>query len=93
MEKMKKEAGPAYATSAVGALVVAWVLAYFFSANDIYESSRAFRLALTLWIAFVATTSLTDYMYANRPRKLWAINYGYHLVGMIVVAFILAAWR
>ena len=31
-------------------------------------------------------------IYDNRPWRVWAINIGYHLVGMLVMALILTLW-
>lgn len=47
---------------------------------------------LWLGLGFVATTMLVDSLYAGRPRKLTAINAGYHLVGIMVAAAILSVW-
>lgn len=94
MDKMKKKAGPAYATTIFTALIMSTVFAYFMEVGGIGgDIARAIRLAVVLWVAFVASTSMVDYMYAQRPRGLWWINYGYHLVAMIVMAIILSAWQ
>lgn len=94
MDKKKKEAMPAYMTSVVTALIMSLVFAFFLKAGGIGgDMVRAVRLALVLWVAFVASTSLIDYTYGQRPKGLWWINYGYHLVAMIIMAVILSAWQ
>ncbi len=92
LKKKQKEAGPAHATSAVSSLVIAFFLGGLIDMLDLDSLGGAFRLAWVLWVAFVATTTLVDYMYAERKIKLWAINYGYHLAGMIMMSLILVSW-
>ena len=92
MAKKKKEAGPAYATSAVSSLVMAFFIAGLLDMMQIDTLGGACRLAWVMWVAFVATTTLVDYMYAERKLKLWAINYGYHLAGMIMMSLVLVSW-
>jgi len=45
-----------------------------------------------LWLGFVATTSLTNKLFAGH-LKAWAIEAGNHLVNFIVIGAILGAWR
>lgn len=93
LKNKQKKSGPAYMTSVVSSLVIAFFLGGLIDMLNVISLSGAFRLAWVLWLAFVATTSLVDYMYAERKLKLWAINYGYHLAGMVMIAFILVHWR
>ena len=89
----QKESGPAYVTSMVSSLVIAFFMAGLLDMLETETLGGAFRLAWVLWVAFVATTSLVDYMYAERRVKLWVINYGYHLVSFIMMALILVRWK
>jgi hypothetical protein len=46
-------------------------------------------LGAKLWLGFVATTSAINFVYEKRSAKLWLIDQGYHLVGMVVAGAIL----
>ena len=93
MDKIKKESSSAYALSAVSSLAIAYALAYKFAVGNIYTIGAAVSAAVLIWVFFVATTSAVDYAYAKRAKNLWAINYGYHLMGMTVMAVILVLWK
>ena len=46
-----------------------------------------------LWLGFVATTSLTNRMFAGHGLKVWAIEAGNHLITLVLFGLILGAWR
>jgi hypothetical protein len=46
-----------------------------------------------IWLAFVAITMATNYMFESRPWKLWQINTGYFLVVLLINGGLLAAWH
>jgi len=50
-------------------------------------------IGLSAWLAFVAAINVPQYIYENRPFKLFAINNGYWLIGLIVAGGILAIWH
>ena len=56
------------------------------------ETAAALQAAFMLWLGIVATTYTLNQIYDNRPWRVWAINIGYHLVGMLVMALILTLW-
>jgi len=45
-----------------------------------------------LWLGFVATTSLTNKLFANQ-LKAWVLEMGSHLVTMVLMGAILGAWH
>ncbi len=44
------------------------------------------------WIGFVAPVSLGIVLWDGKPWKLWMINAGYYLVGLLLIGSILALW-
>lgn len=72
-------------TYAVMALVLRFLL-YRLAATD---AASAIRLAVLCWLGFVATVGLTSVMFALRPLSLWAIDAGFQLVYMCLMALIL----
>ena len=45
-----------------------------------------------LWLGFVATTSLTNKLFANQ-LKAWVLEMGNHLIVMVLMGAILGAWH
>jgi hypothetical protein len=46
-----------------------------------------------VWLGFFAAPNLPQGIYENRPFKLFAINNGYWLIGLIIVGIVLAVWK
>lgn len=95
---MRKNTGPGYAITLIGALVQAYILAHFvvYVANfyPTYSGLSVGLLTGTLsWLAFVAITQAVTSVFAGTRKKLLAINIGYFLVVLLVNAVILASWR
>jgi uncharacterized protein DUF1761 len=90
---MKGGAGPAYAGSFVVALILAYVLAHFVGYTQASTLGQGIQLGFWVWLGFVATTSSGDYIFGGRPRPLYVINNGYHLVTLLVNGALLAVWR
>ena len=83
------EIGAALAVS----LVTAYVLAHFVRFTGA-ETGRTGALAgFWLWLGFVVTTNLSTVLFEGRPIGLYLINNGYHLVGLLGMGALLAAWR
>lgn len=92
-ERMQKGAGLAYATSFIGSLVAAFVLAMFINYAEATSLGRGFITGFFVWLGFVATTSAPPYFYEDRPKKVYLIYAGYTLVGFLIMGAILAVWR
>ncbi len=91
MEDTENSSAP-YLASFVLTLVLTFILAHvlvFIGVETIQESLVA---GLWLWLGFVATTMLMTDMYSDKPRKLTAINAGYHLAGILAAASIITFW-
>jgi hypothetical protein len=85
--------GAGYAFTIVGALVQSWVLAHFvrYAGSDTFWKGMV--TGFWIWLAFVAITMATNYMFESRPWKLWQINTGYFLVVLLINGGLLAAWH
>ena len=93
MAEMKKKAQPMYAMAGVMALVTSYVLARTIASTRVYGASDAVKLAFWLWLGFVATVTYGENMWSGKPKKLWVLNAGFHLVSLGLMAAILAGWR
>jgi hypothetical protein len=83
-------AGSAMAITAVAMLVLVVVEAYFVRTTDSDTLLRGAYLGLKLWVGFIATTALINNVFQGGSKKLYAIDQGYHLVGLILAGLILA---
>lgn len=78
--------------NALTALVLSIVVSILTKTIGATTIKEGVIVGLVLWVGFVATTALSDYMASNRPIKLYLINSGYYLVSIVVMSAILAAW-
>lgn len=101
MEDMRKNAGPGYAVTSLGALIQTWILAHFVAyAVNTYNGADGPNhwfigavAGLVLWLAFVAIPQGVNTVFAGTRKKLWAINTGYFLVVLVINGALLAAWK
>lgn len=80
-------------SSFIGGLILSLILAHtvIWSGADNFGSG-AF-IGFINWLGFIAAPSYAQGIYESRPFKLFAINAGYWLVGLLVSGGILAVWR
>lgn len=93
LEDMKKQAGPGYAVSTVGALVESWVLAHFVIYAGATSAIDGAVTGFWLWFAFVAVTMAVGTVFAGRSWRLWKIDAGYFFVVLIIQGALLATWH
>lgn len=82
-----------YLITFVGALVMAYILAHFIIYTNSMNWMKGAQTGFWVWLGFVATTQLPDYLFAGRPLKLYAINSGYYFVSLLLMGALLAVWR
>lgn len=78
-----------YLVALVGYLVLALVLRFLLYRLAANDASSALRLAAFTWAGFVATIGLTTVLFNLQPISLWAIDAGFQLVYMCLMALIL----
>ena len=78
-----------YLASLVVYVVLALVLRFFLYRLAASDASSSVRLAVLVWLGFVATIGLTTVVFALQPLSLWAIDAGFQLVYMCLMALIL----
>lgn len=89
----KKGLVPGMIASFVGDFILAFVLDHLILwANAGSWHGGAF-VGFLVWLGFFAAPNFPQGIYENRPFKLFAINNGYWLVGLIIVGILLAVWR
>ena len=84
--------GPLYIVTAIVALVLAFFLAQVIVQTKTVGIGGGIVTAILIWLGFVATSTLPDYIFAGRPSKLYLINTSWVLLSMGIQGAILAAW-
>jgi len=79
--------------SFVGSLITSFVLAHMI----LWAGATTWRwgalIGFICWAGFIAAPLAASYIYESRPFKLFAINTGYWLVGLIASGVLLALWH
>jgi len=81
----------------IGNLLFAWVLAFYLAGWKFLPGLAEYgplvlgvNSALSVWIGFFLPVDLARIVWEKHSWKLFLINSGYHLVGTIIVAVIIA---
>ena len=92
----KGNMGKSYGIMAVGALVMAFVLAHslIFASAYLHESgiSAGLQTGFWNWLGFVVPLTLGPVLWEGKSWKLWMLNAGYYLVGLLLMGVLLALW-
>jgi hypothetical protein len=91
-EEMGKP-GPAMAMSFLTTLITAISISILVHVLNALTMSGGVRLGLLLGIGIYATGTASDYAFTNWPRKLFLIQASYHVIMLVVMTAIIAAWR
>lgn len=88
--RLRKKAGLLYFRTFLSTIVMATLLntLMIFLGADTWQQGVV--LGMSLWIGFVATTSLINYSFSERPLALWMIDGGYHLASLMMMGAILS---
>jgi hypothetical protein len=78
-----------YLVSLVTYLVMALVLRFLLYRLAAADAGSALRLAALCWLGFAATIGLTTVLFALQPLSLWAIDAGFQLIYMCLMALVL----
>jgi hypothetical protein len=89
----KKSLVPGMIASFIGDLITALVLAHFVIWSGASTAGWGAFVGFLSWFGFIAAPNFAQGIYENRPSRLFAINAGYWLVGLIIVGIVLAVWR
>jgi hypothetical protein len=82
-----------YATALISAAILATAISCVTQLTGPQTALRGIRVAVLLWVGCVLTTWATEYAFEVRTYKLFAINTGFWLIGMVVMGAIVGAWK
>lgn len=89
----KKDMPKTYGVLIVSSLVMSYVLMHFVQASNTNSWLWGAKVGFWLWLGFTAATTISDYLFAKRPLKLYAINAGYYLVVAVLVGALFGVWH
>jgi hypothetical protein len=89
----RKSLVPGMISSLIGDLILSFALAHFVIWSGASSFGWGAFIGFLAWFGFVAAISFPQGIYENRPFKLFAINSGYWLVGLLIVGGLLAVWQ
>ncbi len=91
---LKKGMGKMMAATFVLILIICFGLALLIvKFNFENELFYGIKLGLLTGLCFATTAVSINYVYQNKPRGLYLINNGYHILGHVLAAVILVLWR
>ena len=76
----------------VSSVVMAYVLAIFIHLNGATTTLTGAMTAFWAWLGFIATVTLGGVLWEGKSVQLYILNAAHHLVGMLAMGAILAAW-
>ena len=79
--------------SPVGGIVVAFVLAHVILWSGLHEFGHGLFVGFVMGMGFFAATAKRQGIFEGRPFKLFAINHGYNLLGLMLIGGVLSVWR
>jgi Na+/melibiose symporter-like transporter len=83
----------AMVSSFVGSFILSFILDHFVIWGQSENWGRGAFIGGICWLGFIAVPLISETLYERRPFKLFAINSGYWLVGLILSGAVLAVWR
>lgn len=84
---------PAYIGSFISTFLLACILAYFINWSGSVGFFKGIQIAFFAWLGFVATTLFTNNLFQKSSLKLFLIDSGYWLAGMLIMGAILGVWQ
>ena len=89
MALLRASAPRNYLVAFVTYLVMALVLRFLLYRLAAADAGSALRLAALCWLGFAATIGLTTVLFALQPLSMWAIDAGFQLVYVCLMALVL----
>lgn len=89
---MKINLGVAYFTAFITTIITVSVLSYFISLAEAATFAAGALIGFFVWLGFIATLTLGQFLWEGKPFSLYLLNNAYHLIFNLVVGGVLAVW-
>lgn len=95
-EQMQKEGWKTYVPQFIGSLIMSYILAHYFIFASTYTNTfgvlGGFMVGFWSWLGFVAPVMLGSVLWDGKPWKLFPLQSGYYLVGLLIMGAIIGSW-
>ena len=92
MKSMKMKPMTAMAFGFVVSLVMACALSRFVLLAGAINVMGAWQLAFWVWLGFLATTSISGFLWEGKPFSLFVLNAAEQLVAVFLMTLVLVLW-
>lgn len=82
-----------YIIAAVNSLLMAFFLANVLSWAGVTGLINGLLMGLFIWLGFNGFSFAANHAFEGRSTKLWAVNSGVYLAGLLVMGAILGIWQ
>ena len=82
-----------YTNTLVTALIESFVLFWLIRSIGVTNVIKGIELGLLIGVGFIATASLSDFLFSGRPLKLYIINVGYYIVVLALMGALFTIWH
>lgn len=91
----KKMGAGMYFPPLLAGLVTSFVLAWFINNLHVTSLIGGIKIGFLAWLGFTTTAQvLNSWVFSGgKPKEVYFINTGYHLVAFCIMGAILAVWR
>ena len=77
----------------ISASIMAFITANFAKYTGATDLISGLQLGFHIWLGYIATVMIGTVIWEGKPFKLYAINAGYWLVSLLVMASIVVVWQ
>jgi hypothetical protein len=82
-----------YAIAFLNSLLMAFFLANVMAWADVSGFISGLLMGLFMWVGFTGFAFAANHAFEGRSFKLWGVNAGIYLVGLMVMGIILGLWQ
>ena len=92
-EKMRVAMPKMMSMGFLSSIISAYALAFILNAGGFTSVGDGVKIAFVAWLGFMATIHYHGMLYGGTSRRLFMIQAGYDLVGLVLMGIILSIWR
>jgi len=92
-DELKRGLPKAILVDVIANFAMAYVLVHATHYAGAANAGQGAAVGFFNWLGFVAVATLFSVTFEKRPLGLWAINNGFHLVGLMTMGIIVTVWK
>ncbi len=84
---------PAYGIAVLNSFMMSFTMANVIAWTGVDSLGSGLLLGLLMWLGFTGFSFGVNHAFEMRSLKLWIINSGMYLVGLLIMGAVLAIWQ